>query len=579
MDSRRLDLICVNGESSLLEVLEKQNNSPRNGLPAGIALVLDGERRLIGTITDGDVRRAFLKYQKFDLQAKEIMHTEPICFPEGLSYQEVLERLPKELEKKKINSSKFLGKIILVDEKQKPVRVLDYHQLWEQRVATHRHIVVIGLGYVGLTLALVLADEGFRVTGVDVNEDRVNALLSGNSYVHEVGLPEMLREQLQKNFYPSTSMPDGGDVFIISVGTPVVKDGQGRPSLITQYIQDAAEEIGRHIRPGNLVILRSTVPIGTSRDFVAPIIEKTSGLKAGTDFHLAFAPERTAEGKAIQELRELPQIIGGINSDSAEATVALFRELTPSIVRVESLESAEMAKLINNTFRDVVFSYANHVAQIAAHFNIDVVSTIQAANRGYPRDKVPLPSPGVGGPCLTKDPYIFASVAGRLQMETTLFEKGRKINESMHSFVVDRVLEQLRHLGKDPVECSVLVCGLAFKGSPETGDIRNSTALDIIKLLKDKVKTIYGHDAVATAEEISVFNIKPARIPEDFKGKDVVLFLNNHKSYGKVDIYSMVRTMQERPIIYDGWHLFRYQDIVQAAPCVYMGISFVHSSV
>jgi UDP-N-acetyl-D-mannosaminuronic acid dehydrogenase len=389
MVSHKINLICVTKESPITEVLEKQNNSAKEGLPGGIALVVDEGGKLIGTITDGDVRRAFLASKSFDLTARDVMRDSPIYFDEHLSYGEILENIPKELGKKGRSHAKFLGKIILVDKEQRPTRVFDYHQLWEQRVATHRHIVVMGLGYVGLTLALVLADEGFMVTGVDVDQKRVDALNAGDSYIHEIGLPQILREQLNKNFFATTQMPADGDVFIISVGTPVKKDEQGRSVLITDYIEQASRKIGEHIKPGNLVILRSTVPIGTSREFVAPILEKASGLRAGADFHLAFAPERTAEGKALQELRELPQIVGGINADSVEATVALFRELTASIVRVESLESAEMAKLINNTFRDVVFSYANHVAQIAAHFNIDVVNTINAANQGYPRDRVP----------------------------------------------------------------------------------------------------------------------------------------------------------------------------------------------
>src|SRR5690606_20295367 len=143
-------------------------------------------------------------------------------------------------------AGKFLGKIILVNKDQKPTRILDYHQLWEQRVATHRHVVVMGLGYVGLTLALVLADEGFLVTGVDVDENRVNALNKGESYVHELGLLQILREQLNKNFRATTSMPEGGDVFIISVGTPVKKGSDGKAVLITDYLEIASKQIGEH---------------------------------------------------------------------------------------------------------------------------------------------------------------------------------------------------------------------------------------------------------------------------------------------------------------------------------------------
>ena len=150
-------------------------------------------------------------------------------------------------------------------------------------------------------------------------------------------------------------------------------------------------------------------------------MKKKSGLKCGIDFHFSFAPERTAEGKAIIELKTLPQIIGGINKDSVNATSAIFRDVTSSNIIVDSLESAEMVKLLNNSFRDYIFAFANKVSQIASNFNIDIVKTIRAANEGYIRDPIPLPSPGVGGPCLTKDPHIFASTLNKNSIKDDFF--------------------------------------------------------------------------------------------------------------------------------------------------------------
>ena len=348
--------LCLMPGASLKQVLQVIENASNKGLPTGIVLITNAKGNLIGVLTEGDIRRALLESQNFDILVEDAMQKDPIAFSQDLSILEILEQIPHELSKRGRRSKKFLNKIILVDKNNCPVRILDYHQLWEQRVATHRHMVIIGLGYVGLTLALALAEAGFMVTGVDNDHDKVDSLKKNKSYIHEIGLAELLRENLNKNFFPSDTIPEDGDVFIISVGTPVEKRSSGDSPLPNlNYLDSAIDSIIPNLKNGNLIVLRSTVPVGTCRDYVIPRLENGTGMQCGLDFHLSFAPERTAEGKAIKELRELPQIIGGYNQDSVEATVALFRDLTPTIIRVESLEVAEMAKLLNNTYRDFTF--------------------------------------------------------------------------------------------------------------------------------------------------------------------------------------------------------------------------------
>jgi nucleotide sugar dehydrogenase len=390
-------------------------------------------------------------------------------------------------------------------------------------------------------------------------------------------LEELIGEQIGKNLFVSNEIPEDGDVYIISVGTPVIYEN-GKKKPILTYLDDACNKIGTKIRRGNLIILRSTVPIGTCRNFVKEKLEEVSGLKCGPDFQLAFAPERTAEGKALRELRSLPQIIGAFDTDSLEATSAIFRDITPTIIKVESLEAAEMAKLINNTFRDYVFAYSNQIAMIGSKYNINVVDVIKAANEGYPRDPVPLPSPGVGGPCLTKDPHIFSSVIEQFNFDINIFTGSRAINESMHDHVFNSVMDMLKVSGKKVADCNILICGLAFKGNPETGDIRNSSAVEIAELFKGKVQGIYGYDPVTMTEEIEQYGIKAVSIPEGFKNMDVVLFLNNHKQFEKVNIFDMVRQMCDKPIIYDGWNMFRADDILATKPSCYMGLSFKKTS-
>ena len=574
-----LSPLCVRQSASLMEVLHQSDQAVKEGHPAGITLVVDEQGRLTGTITDGDIRRASLKYQSFEAKASDMMNPDPIYFPDHFSFREILEDLPHALRQKGRQSDGFLSKVILVDKDRRPTRIIEYHQLWEQRVASHRHVVVLGLGYVGFTLALVMADRGFQTTGFDIDQSRIDALNKGNSYIHERGLDDLFKRQLHKNFHPSTEFPEDGDVFIISVGTPVQpQNGETIPTPNLNALRSAANAVGKKLKRGNLVVLRSTVPVGTTREIVLPILEEASGLKGGLDFHLSFAPERTAEGKAIKELRELPQIIGGLNEESVEATAALFRELTPAIVRVKSLEQAEIAKLLNNCFRDLIFSFANQVTQLANHYNVDIVETIKAANQGYPRDPIPLPSPGVGGACLTKDPYIFSSVARKLGYDTTLFDHGRKINEDMVEYVVDQVIEQLKAVGKNPQTSNILVCGLAFKGEPETGDIRNSTSIEIALSLKEKVEKVYGHDPIADMNEVLETGITPAELPEGYSKADAVLFLNNHRFYEKLDLVEMISEVKSPAIIYDGWKLFNTDDVLNSGPCIYMGLSFKATS-
>ena len=580
-----IEQLFIDKKASIFEVLKRLAAGPALGLPAGIALVVDDQQRIIGTVTDGDVRRALLASNDTGQSVENAMTSNPITFPENISHREILRQLPAELERRGRRSLRFLGKIVLVDDNQVPVRVLDYHQLWEQRVATHRRIVVVGLGYVGLTLALELAREGFHVAGVDNDESRINMLRDGKSYVHEIGLPELLREELNATFFPQTSLPEQGDVYVVSVGTPVggggdddENDNDNDHSPQLHGLVAAAEDIGARLQRGNLVVLRSTVPIGATREIVCPILEKHSGLRAGTDFHLAFAPERTAEGRALYELRTLPQVIGGINEDSVEATAALFRELTPTLVRVDSLEAAELVKLINNCYRDLTFAFANEMVHLAQPWNLDVVKTIEAANRGYTRGQIPLPSPGVGGPCLTKDPYILKASASRAGLKGTLSERGRQVNEAMLDLVADTVIEELRTQGKDPAAARVVICGLAFKGEPETGDLRNSTTIEIANRLKPRVGSLHGHDPVATDDEIREFGLQPVELPVGFQGADAVLFLNNHRHYEQVDVFSLVRAMAAPGIVYDGWHLFDQADVLAAAPCVYLGLGFRRSS-
>ena len=267
----------------------------------------------------------------------------------------------------------------------------------------NQKLCVIGLGFVGLPLGTTFAELGFAVTGIDASPRVKESLKQGRAHFAESGLQELLDRVLGKSFHVADAVEKGAhDIYIIAVGTPI-DDSTKEPMM--EYVEGASRTIGKALKKGDLVIMRSTVPIGTTRKIVLPLLEEESGLTGGKDFDLVFAPERLVSGKALAELRELPQIIGGMNGGKdVERASALFSTMTPLIVPVENLEAGEMGKLIDNTYRDLHFAYANQMARLAEKVGVDMTRLASDVNNGYKRNRIPTPSPGVGGICLKKDP-------------------------------------------------------------------------------------------------------------------------------------------------------------------------------
>ena len=432
-------------------------------------------------------------------------------------------------------------------------------------------IGILGLGYVGLTLSTVLADIGFPVVGIDRDESLISDLKQGKPHFHEKGLEQLLKAVAEQTHPPQyqVGLPAPcADIYIITVGTPIE-----RPSLDPDldHVRNATLEVARVLRRGNLVVLRSTVPVGTTRNVVLPVLEQTSGLKAGMDFDLAFCPERTIEGKALRELRELPQIIGGLNAQSAELAQALFGQVTSTIIDLGSLEASEMLKIMDNTYRDMMFAYANQMALVCHAVGLDMAPIVRAANQGYNRNNIPVPSPGVGGACLSKDPYILSSVCRQVGIDPILFIKGRSVNEFMPVHVVDRVYEALTSIGNGVSGGTVFVLGFAFKGRPETSDMRDSPTLDVVRELHRRGAKVLGHDPLVLDEDIESLNVEVTNLNNGFAKADAVIVMIDHPIYANLDI--TVLTQAKRPIVLmDGWNLYRSQSSDFSSNVIYMSI-------
>lgn len=421
------------------------------------------------------------------------------------------------------------------------------------QTSERERICVIGMGYVGLTLSLVLAKKGFRVYGVEARSRLAAQLQAGKPHFYERGLEDLLGACLESGaFSVSDAIPPANeaiDIFIVAVGTPL--DPATKAPMINA-LQSAAESISAHMRDGALVILRSTVPVGTTRGVVLPILRRA----AAKNIFLAFCPERTIEGKALEELEYLPQIAGGMDEISVRKAESIFARVTSKVVRVSSLEAAEMTKLLDNSYRDLCFAFANEIAVIARHLGLDGVEVIRAANDGYPRTNVALPG-FCGGLCLKKDPQILSLSAEAAGYRPRLVRAARQVNEDMHRYAVERIARHLKNTGKDIANAKIFISGFAFKGRPETDDIRDSPTREVIaELHKLGAGRIAGHDFVVASAVITSLGVEPASLAEGFRGADCVLFMNNHAGYEKLDLNQYLPLLNPDALIFDGWRMF-----------------------
>ena len=432
-------------------------------------------------------------------------------------------------------------------------------------------VCIAGMGYVGLTLSVVLAESGCEVLGVDVNQEVVDRLNRGEPHFFEERLQVRLKQQIRTGTLKvQGTMPIGEtDVFIISVGTPLVP-GKRIPNL--SHIDGVVEDVGRSLKNEALICMRSTLPVGLTRTKVIPTLERLSGLQAGVDFNVAFAPERTIEGKALTELRQNTQIVGGLTAECAKRAMAFFNRLTPTVVRLSSLEAAELVKLVDNSYRDVRFAFANELGLIAEALGLDATEVIQAANVHYPRNNIPVPSPGVGGACLSKDPHILVDVARKVGCEPRLVPHGRLVNESIPHLIVERLEREMAALGKNLREAKVLIVGFAFKGEPETTDLRDSTTLQLLDAMGGTVGEVLGYDPVVPASELEKHGVRAVTLPEGMDGVDVVVVANNHRSYLNWDLYELAERLRRPAIVYDAWRMFDRSVVSSINGLRYMGV-------
>lgn len=423
---------------------------------------------------------------------------------------------------------------------------LDIELAEKIRTRTAR-IAVIGIGYVGLPLATAFAEAGFCTIGYDLDSRKIDAINRGESYI-----PDVETELVQKLIGTKTlsasmdaAVLRDSDVIFICVPTPF--DRMKAPDLTA--IRLASESIANYLEPGRLVILQSTTYPGTTEEFVLPILEK-SGLKAGSDFYLAFSPERIDPGNKQWSASNMPKVLGGLTPRSTELAAELLATLTPHVHLVSSPRAAEMTKLLENIFRSVNIALVNELALLCERMSIDIWEVIDAA-KTKPFGFMPFyPGAGVGGHCIPVDPYYLSWKAREYDFYTKFIELAAEVNQSMPFHVVNLIGDAVNQQGKALEGASILVLGVAFKR--DIDDARNSPAQRVIELLLSRRARVSYHDPFVPQFQIgdSVFHREPHVLqgvgltPETVRAADAIVIVTGHH---RVD-YTMVLENAQRVV-------------------------------
>jgi len=378
-------------------------------------------------------------------------------------------------------------------------------------------ICVIGLGYIGLPTASMFATHGYKITGVDINSNIVETINKGASHIEESGLNTLVRAAVLSKNLIATKKPEKADVFIICVPTPLDRHSK-KASL--DYVKSAVESIVPYIEKGNLVILESTVPPRTTKNILVPILEK-SNLKIGKDLYVAHCPERVLPGKVLRELVENDRIIGGVNTESAELAKKLYQCFVVGKIYLTDATTAEMVKLMENTYRDANIALANEFSKISGELNINVWDAIRLANM-HPRVNIHQPGPGVGGHCIPIDPWFIVEKAPEYAQ---LIMLSRKINDEMILHVIKITEDLIGNIkGK-----AITIFGVAYKGNVE--DARETPAERLYELLLAMECDTRLHDPF-----VQKFKYRLRNLEDSVVNSNCIIVLTAHSDFKNLSI-------------------------------------------
>ena len=433
-----------------------------------------------------------------------------------------------------------------------------------------RKLCVLGLGYIGLPTASTFAVNGLQVLGVDINTEVVQTLQNGNIHIHEPGLRDLVTHAIQSGNFSASTQPEEADAFLIAVPTPFKEhelgdhNGQKYKLADMSAVTSATEAIVPFLRKGNLVVLESTSPPRTTVDLVKPILEG-SGLKAGVDFHLCYSPERVLPGQILRELVENARVVGGVTPESARAGHDLYATFVKGKIIETDATTAEMVKIMENTTRDVNIALANEFARLAEKLGVDVWEAIRLANL-HPRINILNPGPGVGGHCISVDPWFFVEAAPEL---TPLVYQARKVNDSQPHFVIEKVKQAFsaQSVDNNITETGdlrllrgkrIAVLGLTYK--PDVDDLRESPAAEIVHLLQKEGAQVKAWEPFKPDARLNGIHMA-TDLKDAIRDADAMLLLVRHSEFAKLNPQQLASQTEARIVLdtVNAWNADEWQ--------------------
>ncbi len=518
------------------------------------------KKTLLGLFTDRDIRSSNIDLKKKIIESTELWQKEIIYLKDHEIVNTNEDQTINLVKKKcaKLNLNKYPNHIPVINDKNALIKILDFNKLNTYNSQKNKRInsvSVIGMGYVGLTLAITLADKGFQVFGYDISDSIINKLNKCQTHILEPRIEEYLQrlKETKKLEFGLIQNIKQHDAYIICVGTDVVKK-----NLDDRALKASIKSVSKVYSNASHIFLRSTVPVGTSRNLINYLKKLRSDLSEN-EINLSFTPERTIEGDAFEEIKNIPQIIGSNNERALEKAEQFWNKISLSSLLCENLEEAELVKLINNSYRDLRFAFANQIGIMCEKYSINAHKLISKANSGYPRDPIAYPSPGVGGYCLTKDPLLL----------NQSFKKNKSLSQLARDINIDATYAPIRAIKNWVLEkkinfnsLKVLIIGLAFKGSPSTKDTRCSISIDILKkLLELNVSEIFIFDGADAdlpkeMEKDNVYNLGSKLLKKTNLSKtraNVILILNNHPDNKLLKLSTFISEANYEVLLFDGW--------------------------
>lgn len=391
-------------------------------------------------------------------------------------------------------------------------------------------ICIIGLGYIGLPAAAMFASNGHKVIGVDINNEVIDALEKGEVIIEEPYLKNMVEQEVASGNLIASKKPQEADVFIIAVPTPLTKDKKADMSIVKK----ATESIVPYLKKGNIVVLESTSPTGTVKNLVIPILKK-SGLKIGEELYVGYCPERVLPGQILFELVNNNRIIGGIDKKSAEKIKNLYQTFVKGEIYLTDTITAEMCKIVENTYRDVNIAFVNELSKICENTGTDIWEVIKLCNK-HPRINIHQPGPGVGGHCLAVDSWFIVEKNPDL---ARMIKLSREINDSMPQFVFNKIENILKNIKGTK---KVIILGITYKANID--DTRESPIIDLIKLLEK-----HNYRISVVDPYVKEFRYKVENVVEAAKDSDLLVLAVNHKNFKELNFDNIAKKMRNKNVL------------------------------